>query len=321
MKTKLFAILICILLVCNLTLPALAASEGPQIKMQPQNYHYPEHSVAIYTVKATGTNLHITWYLEYDGKTYNLSDNQNAVEPWEGYAGETYGPIEDSTNNTYSWFFGGIEEELSGSEIWCVIEDGHYTATSSRAIITVQGSTMPPEIIDIPSFVQVTVGEEAAFRCIAKTVGDSQLSFRWYETTTGKLQDVRAIDGEDSDFLICNTDSIGTRYYVCCVTSTDGGMVYSSVVPVTVIESVSSPEPDDPTPSETTDTIETTDGVDTTSPDSTDAETQIKPQKNIIINHSDNTNDLTILTVIIVAVIGVVVGFGIAIIFVKKSKK
>ena len=52
---------ICLLLVallCGLlAVPALAASEGPVITLQPQNPNYPEYSVAAYTVKATGSNL------------------------------------------------------------------------------------------------------------------------------------------------------------------------------------------------------------------------------------------------------------------------
>lgn len=243
---KLLSVLVCLLLIGCLTVPALAAPEGPQITMQPQNCHYPEYSVAIYTVKATGTNLHATWYLEYEGKTYNISDNQNAFEPWEAYAGETYGPMEEGPTN-FSWFFGGIESGLSGAQIWCVIEDGHNDVTSARAVITVQGAQMPPEILQIPASVSASRTGEAEIRCVAKSGSDAQLMFQWYETTTGKLQDMRAIDGEDSDFLICNTEKTGTRYYVCCVSDTKGGMAYSSVVPVTVTDGDSASQGKAPT--------------------------------------------------------------------------
>ena len=82
MKKKI-CLLLCLLLLCTLSLPAVAAGSEPKITLQPQNYHYPQYSVAIYTVKAEGQNLHATWYLSYEGKTYNLSDNQNSFEPWE----------------------------------------------------------------------------------------------------------------------------------------------------------------------------------------------------------------------------------------------
>lgn len=232
--------LLVLMFLLMLVMPVMAAPDGPKITMQPQNYQYPEYSVAIYTVKATGTNLHATWYLEYEGKTYNLSDNQNGVEPWEGYAGETYGPVQDG--DTFSWFFGGIEEGLNGAEIWCVLEDGHYDVTSARAMITVQGDAMPPEILDMPAELTVLRGEEAEARCVARSNSDAQLAFQWYETSTGKLQDIRALDGEDSDYMFCSTEVPGTRYYVCCVTTTAGGRAYSSVLPVTVLDSDPQPE-------------------------------------------------------------------------------
>ncbi len=230
---KISSLLLVVILCGLLVIPALAAPAEPQITLQPQNYTYPQYGVAVYTVKLTGTNLHATWYLEYEGKTYNLSDNSNGIEPWESYAGETYGPMEEGPN-TFSWFFGGIEAGLNGAEIWCVIEDGHYDVTSARAIITVQGDVLPPEILQMPPSLTVNQGAEAEVRCVAKTQSGGQLSFQWYETSTGKLQDIRAIDGEECDFLLCSTKEIGTRYYVCCVTETNGGRAYSSVLPVTV---------------------------------------------------------------------------------------
>ncbi len=234
---KMFSLLLCLLLLCSMIPSVPAAGDVPKITMQPQNYHYPEYSVAIYTVKVSGSNLHATWYLEYEGTTYTLSDNQNPMEPWEAYAGESYGPI-GGDSNTFGWFFGGIEAGLNGAEIWCVIEDGHYDVTSARAVITVQGSAMPPEILDMPAECIAKRGETAELRCISRSVDESQLTFQWYETATGRLQDVRAIEGEDCDFFFCDTSKVGTRYYVCCVTSDAGGMVYSGVLPVTVTDEV-----------------------------------------------------------------------------------
>lgn len=231
---KILSLLACLLLLCSLTVLA-GASNPPEITLQPQNYQYPEYSTAMYIVKASGTNLRATWYLEYEGKTYNISDMTNGIEPWEAYAGETYGPVQID-NNTFSCHFGGIEEELNGAEIWCVLEDGHYDVTSARAIITVQGSVSPPEILDIPASVTAYRGDLIEIRCVAKSHSDAQLAFQWYETTTGKLQNIQALMEEEADYLFCSSEMVGTRYYVCCVTGSDGGMAYSSVVPVTVLD-------------------------------------------------------------------------------------
>lgn len=241
MKKRILALLLCVLLLSVPVMPS-AASDAPVITLQPQSYHYPQYSVAVYTVKATGQNLTATWYIKYQGVTYNLSDNTNGMEPWEGFAGENYGPMEDGPN-TFSWFFGGIEEGLNGAEIWCVLEDGHYDVESAHAIITVQGSALPPEILQLPTSLTVKRGETAQLRCVAKSNNASQLVFQWYETATGRLMDIQAMDGEEADYIFLNTQNVGTRYYVCLVRASDGGMAYSSVVPVTVIDSTPAGEP------------------------------------------------------------------------------
>ena len=240
--------LIMILLLCGvLAIPALAAPEGPVITMQPQSPNYPEYSVATYTVKATGTNLTATWYIEYEGKTYNASQIGGEMQPWEAYAGETYGATQPDAN-TFCFVFSGIGSELSGAEIWCELEDGHYDIVSQVGHITVGDYGTPPEILDIPASVTVKQGEQAEIRCVAKSGDGSQLNFLWYETGTGKFQDMQAINrGEETgDYMFLDTSAPGTCYYVCGITTTGGGMAYSSMVEVTVVENTANP------PAETT---------------------------------------------------------------------
>ena len=233
---KVISLLLIVLLCGMLAVPALAAPEGPVITMQPQSPNYPEYSVAIYTVKATGTNLTATWYIEYQGKTYNASQIGGSMQPWEAYAGESYG-AKKLDDNTFCFVFEGIEEELSGAEIWCEIEDGHYNVVSQVGHITVGNYGSPPEILSIPASITVKRGEEAEIRCIAKSSDGSQLNFLWYETGTGKFEDMQAIDrgAETGDYMFCDTSTIGTRYYVCGITTSGGGMAYSSMVEVNVV--------------------------------------------------------------------------------------
>lgn len=233
---KVISLLLIVLLCGMLTVPALAAPEGPVITMQPQSHYYSEYSVAIYTVKATGTNLSAYWYIEWEGKTYNASQIGGAMQPWEAYAGESYG-AKKLDNNTFCFIFEGIEEELSGAEIWCEIEDGHYSVPSQVAHIVVGNYGSPPEILDIPASITVQQGEEAEIRCIAKSTDGSQLNFLWYETGTGKFEDLQAINRgtETGDYMFCDTSTIGTRYYVCGITTSGGGMAYSSMVEVNVV--------------------------------------------------------------------------------------
>lgn len=233
---KVISLLLIVLLCGMLAVPALAAPEGPVITMQPQSHYYSEYSVAIYTVKATGTNLTATWYIEYQGKTYNASQIGGSMQPWEAYAGESYG-AKKLDDNTFCFVFEGIEEELSGAEIWCEIEDGHYNVVSQVGHITVGNYGSPPEILSIPASITVKRGEEAEIRCVAKSSDGSQLNFLWYETGTGKFENMQAIDrgAETGDYMFCDTRTVGTRYYVCGITTSGGGMAYSSMVEVNVV--------------------------------------------------------------------------------------
>lgn len=141
---KTVCLLLAVLMSCLLAMPAMAAPEGPVITLQPQSPNYPHYSVAIYTVKAEGTNLQATWYMEWLGKTYTISDIGGAIEEWEAFAGESYG-ARKVDDNTFIFVFEGIERDLDGGYIWCVIEDGHYAVTSQKSRICVGSEKMPPE--------------------------------------------------------------------------------------------------------------------------------------------------------------------------------
>ena len=224
-----------LLLCCLLGLPALAAPEGPEITMHPQSPNYPNYSVAVYTVKAKGTNLSATWYIEWQGKTYDTSKLGGAMQEWEGYAGESYGP-KKLDSNTFAFIFEGIEQDLDGAYIWCVIEDGHDDVISQKARISVGNPNSPPEILDIPAKLTVEQGAEAEIRCVAKSTDGSQLSFLWYESDTGKLEDIRAVNRgtETTDYMFLDTSNIGTRNYICFIDTSNGGFANSSFVTVTV---------------------------------------------------------------------------------------
>ena len=240
---------ICLLLVLLMSflfaLPAMAAPEGPEITLQPQSPNYPEYSVAIYTVKAEGTNLTATWYIEWQGKTYTASNIGGSMQPWEPYAGEAYG-ARKLDDNTFAFIFEGIEYDLDGAYIWCVIEDGHYDVTSQKARISVGNPNSPPEIISIPSQITVEQGTYAEIRCVAKAPEDTQLSFLWYESDTGKMEDIRAVNRgtETTDYLICDTSYPGVRNYICFIDTSNGGFANSSFVTVTVTPKTQSvPQP------------------------------------------------------------------------------
>ena len=105
-------------------------------------------------------------------------------------------------DNTFAYIFEGIECDLDGAYIWCVIEDGHYDVRSQKTRICVGNPNSPPQILDIPSQVVVEQSEEAEIRCVANAPGNTQLSFLWYKTDTGRMEDIRAVNRgtETADF-------------------------------------------------------------------------------------------------------------------------
>ncbi|MBQ7415752.1 MAG: hypothetical protein IJW14_01785 [Oscillospiraceae bacterium] len=313
---KTVCLLLAVLMSCLLAMPAMAAPEGPVITLQPQSPNYPHYSVAIYTVKAEGTNLQATWYMEWLGKTYTISDIGGAMEEWEAFAGESYG-ARKVDDNTFIFVFEGIERDLDGGYIWCVIEDGHYAVTSQKSRICVGSEKMPPEIVSIPTELTVEQSAEAEIRCVAKSLDDSELSFLWYETDTGRLGDIRAVNRgtETADYLLCDTSEVGTRNYICMVESANGGMTYSSVVSVTVTEKQpEQTQPQDPTEPTTTPTVPSEQP--TVSTEGSTSETQAPTTT----PDAPQQDELPWWTFLIVAVIAAGVGFGAAVIFVKKKK-
>ena len=244
MKKIIGLFLAALFLLAPLAAPVSAAGEF-RFTLQPQNLQYPDGAVAIYSAKVDGApgTPSATWYMLFEGKTYNISQPDGS-QPWEGYAGELYGP-RSPEKGTFLYVFQGIGKELNGAEIWCVAEDGHNDIESAHAIVTVsEGAAMPPEI-SVPAAVRLSQGEEYDLRCVAKAPAENvQLTYTWYETATGKLPEIKALpeESEFSDSIAVDTSKPGTRYYVCGVFTSAGGIGYSSVIPVTVSESAPAQE-------------------------------------------------------------------------------
>lgn len=332
---KVICLLLVFLMSCLPVLPAMAAQEGPEITMQPQSPNYPNYSVAIYTVRAEGTNLMATWYIQWQGTTYTASEIGGAMQAWEPYAGEAYG-AKKLDNNTFCFIFEGIEADLDGAYIWCVIEDGHNDVTSQKARISVGNSSTPPEIVSIPAQLTVEQGAQAEIRCVAKSPDGAQLSFLWYETDTGRLEDIRAVNRgtETSDYMFCDTSSLGTRNYICMVETSDGGLAYSSLVPVTVTEKAATPqeptktqaatspeaEPTTPAPTEsiqnTTAPAETS-SLDTSVPTEATAPTEVPTKGGEDL--TPQSDGLPWWTMLIIGVVAAGAGAGAAVLLTKKK--
>ena len=222
------------MLIVMLPIQAGAAGILPEIEEQPQNLVYPIGSVAVYSVKTTGPVDSCTWFLEYGDETYDLS-KANGTEPWSAFVTGSSGPSQDG--NTYSYFFEGIEEGLAGAHIYAVLKKGNAELSTRKAMIQLGGTAMPPSI-HVPEKAEITIGGELGLLCVASAPNGGLLTYTWYETSTGKLQDIIAIDRGDAKepTLYVDTSEAGTRYYVCMVETEQEGVGYSSVIQVNVLE-------------------------------------------------------------------------------------
>ena len=236
---KLSVIIVIAALVSLLAVAVSAAPSEPAITLQPQNYVVPEGGDLRYTVRVYSESpiTAVTWYLIYNGQTYNISEYEGNPE-WEQYAGNFWGAFHKNDTDEFEYFFSGVRAGLDGAMIYCVLEDGHYSVTSETALIQISGTAEPPVITGIVPSMEVSVGDTLQLYCAAESPQGYDLEYIWYETPNGDLPLIQAILTDDAmtDTLTVDTSLAGVRYYICRVSDSNGGMVYSSAVKVLVIE-------------------------------------------------------------------------------------
>ena len=307
-------------LICSLfCINAFAATDEPIITLDPQRPTYPDQSVAIYTVKAEGKNLQAFWYMSWEGSVYDLSKaGGSEQQPWEAYAGEAYGPRK-LDDNTFIYIFEGIGSELNGAQLWCTVEDGHYSVTSKQTEIFVGGEKMPPEITEFPTELSVEQGDLAEIRCVAKSVDGSQLSFTWYETDSGNIQDIRAVNRgtETNDTLVLDTETTSSRSYICKVESANGGVTYSSTVRVLV--AAKTPLTGDPSSSEVSSEETPSDTTDTIGADKEDPEESTSSEGTGSDNGGYSEGGFPWWGILLIAVAAAGAGFGVTFFIIKKK--
>ncbi len=231
---KIVSIILCALFASSLVFAVSAAGDEPVITLQPQNYNIPVGSTVVYRVEAQGENLTATWYIEFMGQTCEITQGM-ASEQWRAYVGEDSGPTRDG-NNFYCNLT-KVQPELAGARVWCVIEDGHYDVASAKAYVMVdENAGYFPNVI-VPAGATVGQNGYLELKCDATSADGSYLSYVWYETPSGELMDMTAVNrGEETDpVLICDTSELGTRYYICMVETASYGRTYSSAIPVEVV--------------------------------------------------------------------------------------
>lgn len=235
---KRIGFILCLLLLYSLLIP-VSASVEPEITQQPQSTTFKEFGVASYSVTVKGKYLKCRWYMRFNGDIYDLCDLGNGMNPWEHYAGSSYGPYSNTEGEytTFTYYFNGIDSELDGCYLYAEIEDGHFSITSEKAYIRVTPYEEPEIVINVPSSIEVYQGDILDLYCSATASDGSSLDYLWYSCSTGNIENIIAVNrgSEDQDTLRVDTGYVGTQYYTCYVSTSSYG-AYSDMIRVTVLE-------------------------------------------------------------------------------------
>ncbi|MBQ6454257.1 MAG: hypothetical protein IJJ14_07880, partial [Coriobacteriales bacterium] len=221
-----------------LVIPTFAIAAGPPtIEYQPQNVAYTAGTDwASYQCVSTEDPGHMYfdyhWYVVWDGKVYDTRDDKSANMPWAKYC-KDYGQV----GNVF--VFEAPQESLSGAQIYCIVGNEYGTTKSRNAYVSILPSWYPtaPEI-RIKANVEVKPDSVIKLACDVLNYDHAYtLEYQWYETASGQLFDIKAIDGEDGPVLVADVPEGQTRYFVCGVFQTnsmgDVNYSYTSVSAVT----------------------------------------------------------------------------------------
>lgn len=227
MKARIISLTLAVALLLSLWIPLASATSAPVITLNPQNAVWPKGSNASFSTEAlNGVDAVYHWYIAQNGTVYD-TETEDATAA--GFAASGFSTSAGGAILTLN----GITAKADGAYVYCVVTNDAGGATSARARVTVGGTVAPPKM-RLPAALTVEIGQEAKLTCIVTHSDVGKLDYIWYETTTGALEDIIAIEGENGMSFVCDTSTAGTRYYVCRVKTAKGGIGYSSVIPVTV---------------------------------------------------------------------------------------
>lgn len=243
--TRLFAAALALtLLLAALPLPLSAVSETPILTHVPQNYCWPEGSIATYYCKAEGddwgTIYQYEWYLTVNGKTYDLNDPGSG---WKSFAPGVNSGVYSGNTLTLD----ELQPAINGAELYCIVYSPSAWVESPHAIVSLGAADTfyPPEIEAMTEYrckqnETVTLSVETQSRSGNVSENKDGLSYQWYSTDTGRLQDIRAIPGATGKSCKASFESAGSYSFVCGVfdgaDTAYANYSYSNVIRVEVEE-------------------------------------------------------------------------------------
>lgn len=109
-------------------------------------------------------------------------------------------------------------------------EDGgaeNKTTTTTTLTCSLNITPATPAIAAMEDLA-VSVGDNASLTATASVADGGTLSYQWYSNTSRDNQNGTLVAGATAPTLALTTASIGTTYYYCVVTNTNGGLTVSA---------------------------------------------------------------------------------------------
>lgn len=205
-------------------------AEMPEILRAPMNLRWNAGDFAWYQCVCSNDLGHekfnYEWFIVYNGTTYPVGVNGSMSDPWWNFVDKNGNS--GTIGNTI--MLDKIQTGLDGAEIYCVVSNSNGDETPSpRATIMVSSSTIftPPEITEAPVYLTCFKGDEIELKVSAKPTSGNVtekkdfITYYWYETTTGRLEDIQLIFDGENDMTGKTykppTNEPGMYYYVCGV--------------------------------------------------------------------------------------------------------
>lgn len=117
------------------------------------------------------------------------------------------------------------------------VGDGSIVTNSITCYLDVLPAT---PVINTSGSVNCYIGGEARLTVAASAADNGQLTYQWYLSPNGAASGGTLLPGATGPEYMANTSSVGTAYYYCVVTNTNGGAT-ASAVSAPILVSVTQP--------------------------------------------------------------------------------
>ena len=178
-----------------------------KITTQPKSATVANGKTGKLTIKASGSSLKYSWYIQYKGASSFTKVG--------------------SSSKTYSF---KMASKLDGAEVYCVVKD-KYGIEVKSSVVTLK-MPVQPKITTQPASVKLFSGKTA--KLTVKASGDG-LKYQWYYAKAGSSK-FKKLSAKSATYSLKMSSSMDGRKVYCLVTDKYGQTVKSSVVTLTMLK-------------------------------------------------------------------------------------